>query len=337
MFKIHQRRYLGNKAKVLDLIEDVIRKNIGEFHSFCDIFAGTGSVGAYFNDENKKIILNDFLYHNYVTINAFLSSENFDEKKIKDLINELNQLESKEENYFSINFGGRYFCKKNAIKIGAIREKIKEWFVSGAINRKEKNILLTSLIYSIDKIANTVGHYDAYIKKEIKEKDLILKVLEIDNEKNKKNEIYNMDANVLIREIECDVLYIDPPYNSRQYSNMYHVLENLALWQKPEVKGVAKKFDTSHLKSGYNQKNAINFFEDLILNAKAQYILLSYNNMGNKGHSRSNARISDEDILKVLRQRGKVEIFEKEYKEFTTGKSKRGENKERVFFVEIVK
>ena len=335
MFKIHQRRYLGNKAKVLDLIGEVIKKNIGYFNSFCDIFAGTGSVGAYFNNEDKKIILNDFLYHNYVTLNAFLSSENFDGNKVKDLIEKLNQLESKEENYFSINFGDKYFCKKNAIKIGAIREKIKEWFVSGVINRKEKNILLTSLIYSIDKIANTVGHYDAYIKKEIKEKDFKLKMLDIDLEKNKNNEIHNMDANVLIREIECDVLYIDPPYNSRQYANMYHVLENLALWQKPEVKGVAKKFDTIHLKSGYNQKNAIDFFEDLILNAKTKYILLSYNNMGNKGHSRSNARMSDEDILKVLSQRGKVEIFEKEYKEFTTGKSKRGENKERVFFVEV--
>jgi len=337
VFKIHQRRYLGNKAKVLDLIGEVIKKNIGHFNSFCDIFAGTGSVGAYFNNEDKKIILNDFLYHNYVTLNAFLSSENFDGNKIKNLIEKLNQLESKEENYFSINFGDRYFCKKNAIKIGVIREKIKKWFVSGVINRKEKNILLTSLIYSIDKIANTVGHYDAYIKKEIKEKDFKLKMLDIDLEKNKNNEIYNMDANVLIREIECDVLYIDPPYNSRQYANMYHVLENLALWQKPEVKGVAKKFDTIHLKSGYNQKNAIDFFEDLILNAKTKYILLSYNNMGNKGHSRSNARMSDEDILRVLSQRGKVEIFEKEYKEFTTGKSKRGENKERVFFVEIVK
>jgi len=216
-----------------------------------------------------------------------------------------------------------------------IREKIKEWFVSGIVNRKEKNILLTSLIYSIDKIANTVGHYDAYIKKEIKEKDLILKMPKIDNEKNINNEIYNMDANVLIREIECDILYIDPPYNSRQYANMYHVLENLALWQKPEVKGIARKFDTTHLKSGYNQKNAIDFFNDLIENAQTKYVLLSYNNMGNKGHSRSNARMSDEDILKVLNKKGKVEIFEKEYKEFTTGKRKRGENKERVFFVEV--
>jgi adenine-specific DNA-methyltransferase len=332
MFKINQRRYLGNKTKVLDLIKKVIDENIKGFFSFCDIFAGSGSVGAFFNDKNKKIIANDFLYHNFVILKAFLSDEKFDEKKIFELIDELNSLNSNEDNYFSINFGDKYFCKKNAIKIGAIREKINEWFLNDKINTKEKNILLTSLIYAVDKIANTVGHYDAYIKKEIPLKELKLKIPEIDISKNKYNEIYNMDANVLIREIECDVLYIDPPYNSRQYANMYHLLENLALNQKPEVKGVAKKFDTTHLKSGYNQKEAVKFFEDLIKNAKAKYILFSYNNMGSKGHTRSNARISDDDIFRILSKKGRVKVYEKEYRDFRSGKSKR-DNVERVFLI----
>jgi len=333
LVKINQRRYLGNKTKVLDLINQIINKNIKEFYSFCDIFAGTGSVGAFFNDENKKIIVNDFLYHNFVSLRAFLSDEKFDKRKVIELIDELNNLSAFEENYFSINFGNKYFCKKNAIKIGVIREQIHNWFLEGKINVKEKNILLTSLIYAIDKIANTVGHYDAYIKKEIKEKEFKLKMLDINLAKNKNNEIYNMDANVLIREIECDILYIDPPYNSRQYSNMYHLLENLALNQKPEVKGIAKKFDTTHLKSGYNQKEAVKFFEDLIKNAKTKYILFSYNNMENKGHSRSNVRISDDDIFRILSKKGKIEVFEKEYKDFRSGKSKIDNHKERVFLV----
>ena len=332
MFKINQRRYLGNKTKVLDLIKKVIDENIKDFFSFCDIFAGTGSVGSFFNDKDKKIIVNDFLYHNFVILKAFLSDEKFDEKKIFELIDELNSLNSNEENYFSINFADKYFCKKNAIKIGAIREKINEWFLNDRINTKEKNILLTSLIYAVDKIANTVGHYDAYIKKDIQEKTLNLQIPEIDISKNKYNEIYNMDANVLIREIECDVLYIDPPYNSRQYANMYHLLENLALNQKPEVKGVAKKFDTTHLKSGYNQKEAVKFFEDLIKNAKAKYILFSYNNMGSKGHTRSNARISDDDIFRILSKKGKLKVYEKEYRDFGSGKSER-DNVERVFLI----
>jgi adenine-specific DNA methylase len=337
VYKINQRRYLGNKSSILSFIEEIIQNKIGSFYSFCDIFAGTGSVGSHFNNKDTKIIVNDLLYHNHVTLSAFLSDENFDKEKVLSIIDELNSIKTDEENYFSINFADRYFCKKNAMRIGAIREKIREMFLRDIINGKEKNILLTSLIYSIDKIANTVGHYDAYIKKEIKEKEFTLKMIDTNLEQNKNNEIYNIDANILIREIECDILYLDPPYNSRQYSDMYHLLENLALWQKPEVKGVAKKFDRSHLKSGYNRLEATKFFNDLIQNAKTKYILFSYNNMQNKGNHRSNARIKDKDIFDILGKRGKVEVFEKGFKEFTTGKSKRGDNKERVFFVEIKK
>ena len=64
MYKINQRRYLGNKSSILSFIKDIVKNKIGEFYSFCDIFAGTGSVGAYFNSKNKKIIANDLLYHN---------------------------------------------------------------------------------------------------------------------------------------------------------------------------------------------------------------------------------------------------------------------------------
>ncbi len=120
---------------------------------------------------------------------------------------------------------------------------------------KDKFILLTSLNYAIDKIANTVGHYDAYIKKDLKDLKFELKMLDIDIEDNKNNKIYNKDANLLIRDIECDILYLDPPYNSRQYSDAYHLLENLALWQKPEVFGVAKKFDRTKIKSGYCKRD----------------------------------------------------------------------------------
>ncbi len=180
--------------------------------------------------------------------------------------------------------------------------------------------------YSIDRIANTVGHYDAYIKKDLKDLKFEMKLISTNTEKNLHNKIYNKDANLLIRDIECDILYLDPPYNSRQYSDAYHLLENLSLWQKPEVFGVAKKFDRSKIKSEYCKVNASILFDDLIQNAKCKYILLSYNNMGNNGNGRSNAKISDEQIMKSLSKRGKVKIFEQDYKEFNTGKEKRNDN-----------
>jgi adenine-specific DNA methylase len=219
VYKISQRRYLGNKNSILPFIENIIKNEIVTFGSLCDIFAGTGTVGDYFNS-----------------------------------------IKVQKDNYFSINFGNKYFEHNIAKKIGFIREQIRKLFLNKQINRKEKNILLTSLNYSIDKIANTVGHYDAFIKKDIPKQKFKMKMLDIDIEKNQNNEIYNQDANTLIRDIECDILYLDPPYNSRQYCDAYHLLENLTLWQKPEVFGVAKKFDRTKIKSEYSKSNASNEF-----------------------------------------------------------------------------
>jgi adenine-specific DNA-methyltransferase len=62
-----------------------------------------------------------------------------------------------------------------------------------------------------------------------------LSIPDIKLENNINNEVYNKDANELIREIESDILYIDPPYNSRQYFNSYHVPENIVKWDNAEL------------------------------------------------------------------------------------------------------
>ena len=136
--------------------------------------------------------------------------------------------------------------------------------------------------------------------------------------------------------INVDLVYIDPPYNSRQYCDAYHLIENVARWQQPDVSGVAKKPDRSAQKSEYCTKQAEAAFEDLISHITAKYILLSYNNMANKGNDRSNAKISDEVIMKVLGAKGTVEIFSESYKAFTTGKSNIEGNEERLFLCRCI-
>lgn len=272
-FQLQNRRYLGNKYKLLGFIEDIISEKCGNIKSFCDIFSGTGVVGERFNNGEIKIISNDLLNANYVCLKAFLGSKSNIEKDIIEKINHLNNLEAKKENYFSEHFGGTFFTIENAKKIGAIREEIEKI----AKNEEEKNILLCSLIYAVDKVANTVGHYDAFRKKLDSVQPLNLLVPDIDYSHNSKNEIYNEDSNSLIRKISCDVLYIDPPYNSRQYSDAYHLLENLSEWKKPKVEGVGKKMDRSHIKSAYCLKNAIQAFEDLIRNFVNTFQFLKFN------------------------------------------------------------
>jgi len=87
------------------------------------------------------------------------------------------------------------------------------------------------------------------------------------------------------------------------------------------VYGVAKKMNRSHLKSEYCLQSAPKAFGDLIQNANCKHILISYNNTGESKDGRSNARISDEQIINIMKLRGEVEIFERDYKAFTTGKS----------------
>lgn len=326
--KINNRRYLGSKYKLIPFIKSVVKKECKNIFSVADIFAGTGVVADAF--KTKKIITNDILYSNYVVHIAFFGSQEIDVDKLENLINEYNQLEDVEDNYMSDNFSDTFFSHFNCKKIGCIREDIEKKFKNNEINEREKCYLITSLLYSMDKIANTCGHYDAYRRGADLEKDLVLQLLDI-KPNNINNEQYNTDTNELVKNIEADLVYIDPPYNSRQYCDAYHLLENVACWKKPDVEGTARKMDRSHLKSDYCTKSAPKAFEDLIKSIKAKYIIVSYNNMGNKGNDRSNARISDEDITRILESKGKVKVFEEDYKAFTTGKSDIKEHKERLF------
>uniref|UniRef100_UPI003FF087A6 DNA adenine methylase n=1 Tax=Lachnospira eligens TaxID=39485 RepID=UPI003FF087A6 len=182
-----------------------------------------------------------------------------------------------EDNYMSDNFSDTYFSLDDCRKIGFIRQDIEDKFNSGVINARERALLITSLLYAMDKIANTCGHYDAYRQGVEFEKHLEMYVPQPEPDVNENNVCYNMDTNELAPEIEADLIYIDPPYNSRQYCDAYHLLENVARWEKPEVFGVARKMDRTALKSDYCTQKATVAFENLIDSIHAKYILLSYN------------------------------------------------------------
>ncbi len=334
-FCINQRRYLGAKTKLLGFIDDILKTENIEFESFADIFAGTGSVADYFHNKSK-IIVNDILDSNHHAYHAFFGNETLRKDKLEEHLKKYNSINVKDydDNYFSKHFSNTYFNDINAKKIGIIRDDIDKLFEEQIITPREKSYLLTSLMYALDRIANTVGHYDAYRKIDIPDKKLFLLPLNV-KESKYGAEIYKKDANELVRQIEADVVYIDPPYNSRQYSDAYHLLENIATWQKEEVFGVAKKINRDHIKSKYSMKSAGVAFGDLIDNIKAKYILISYNDMGGSGNARSQSRISDHEILSALKRKGEVKIFETDFKQFTTGRSNKNDLQERIFLCKV--
>lgn len=289
-------RYLGSKVKLLSSIEKVINEyNIcGE--TFADIFAGTGCVGDYFKDK-YEIISNDFLYYAYVMNCAKLQNESVPEfEKFKTEVSNsniyawLNSLEFTPDDtfFFYKNYsprGGRnFFTEKNAIKIDGIRKTIEDLYENYTITQAEYYFLLASMMESITKISNTSGTYEAFFKfwDSRAEKEFEIQPFEICEKKiHAKPVIYNEDTNALIRKISGDIAYIDPPYTVTQYISAYHILDTLAKYDSPIIKGVGGKRGREDKNSLYAQRTKAKIvFEDLFRQIQFKHILVSYSNQG---------------------------------------------------------
>jgi len=335
---ISNRRYLGSKYKLLSFINDIVERECDGIKSVADIFAGTGAVALLFKKEKKHIIINDSLFSNRIIYEVFFGKQRIRYNYLKKIVAYYNQINPYEDNYFSEHFSDNFFSKTNARKIGAIREDIENMFEKKEINEREKAYLVSSLLFAADKIANTVGHFDAFMINGDLDKKLVLPNFDYKEIcGNTSNSIFCEDANDLVKHIKADLIYVDPPYNSRQYSSTYHLLENLAKWEKPEVIGVARKMVNNTNKSRYSLKQAPIAFSNLINDIQSKYVLVSYNNMGKKGNSRSQAKISDQEILAILSKKGNTKVFETEHHYFSAGKTKLHDHKERLFLCEVGK
>lgn len=331
-FTIGKRRYIGCKAKLADWIMQTIDAETTDIHSFCDIFAGTAIISDLAIQKYDKIIINDLLFSNNIVYKAFYGIGDVNDEKILGTIDTFNNLDSNSlnDNYFSINYGGKFFDYQTSKKIGYIRDLLEE--KRKIFTEKEFCILLASLIYSIDKIANTLGHYEAYIKKEIRHKILTINL--IDYKTCPDVEIYREDSNQLVRNINADVFYIDPPYNSRQYSRFYHLYENLVKWDKPLLSGSAMKPAEENM-SEYCSSRAPQAFEDLILHLRTKYIAVSYNNTYHSKSSSSRNKITLEQIEEILSKRGETKVFEHSHPFFNAGKTNFDNHKELLFITKV--
>jgi adenine-specific DNA-methyltransferase len=322
--------YIGSKIKLLPFIDESIKKVIGDddCNVFCDLFAGTGSVGAHFKKQGYKIIANDLQYYSYVLNKQIIG--NHLEFEFNGLIEVVPKLENslienrkhivcdylntirKKEGFIFTNYSPNknsermYLTSDNAKKCDAIRTRIEYWKQRNLINDNEYYFLISSLIKTVDNLANVLSVYGAYLKHfkkralktlELKPYDLIIN--------DKEHQIYNEDANLLIKDIETDILYIDPPYNERQYATNYHLLETIAKYDKPVIYGKTGLRPYQHQKSKYcSIESAKKTFIELIKNAKAKYIFVSYNNEG---------IISKDDLKNILESKGQYGCFEQKY------------------------
>lgn len=329
-YKIENRRYIGNKSKLNDWIMKTIQSVAPEAKTFCDIFSGTGTVANQALKYYDKVIINDLLYSNQIIYKAFFAEGEFDNNKLENIIESFNIAETNNSNWFSESYGDKYFAMPVAKKIGYIREQID--LLKDELTEKEYSILLASLIYSIDRLANTVGHFEAYIKKSIEKTELTMTLISVQSYAN--SEIYRTDANQLARQIHSDIVYIDPPYNSRQYSRFYHVYETLIKWDKPELFGVARKPAPENM-SDYCSSRAVDAFRDLIEHLNAKYIVVSYNNTYNSRSKSSQNKICLEQIQQILESKGETHILTQKYNAFNAGKTDLANHMEYLFVTKI--
>ena len=310
--------YIGSKYKLSNFISESVLKTVGNDLSaktFCDLFAGTGIVGRNFKKDVKKVISNDMEYYSFVLNKNYI--ENHEPLDFYSYIEELNKLDGKEGfvfNEYSENGKANrmYFSENNGKKIDAIRQKIENWKNEKSINEKIYFFLLASLLESADKIANTASVYGAYLKqmKKSAQKNLILEPAIFQINENH-HEVFNEDSNLLIKKIEGDILYLDPPYNAREYGANYHLLNTIARYDSFEPKGKTGLRD--YAKSNFCKRGKVeNSFEELIKNSNFQYIFLSYNNEG---------LMPPPIIQKILSKYRKYDLFSTDYQRFKADKT----------------
>lgn len=313
-------RFIGSKASLLKNIDMVISENTtGNESVFCDIFSGTGSVARYFKPK-YEMHSNDMLHFSYVIQKATV--ENNAKPSFSKLRNigigdpfkfleetQIQILNYNDDNYFITknytphdNCERMYVSNKNAARIDFIRNTIEAWKEENLLTELEYYYLLAGLIEGVPSVSNITGTYGAYLKHWDKRtfKDLEMARLDvIDNKRN--NKCYNKDANKLIEELSGDILYLDPPYNSRQYAPNYHLLETISKYDYPEIRGVTGMRPYDDLKSPFCIKSEVSdAFEDLISKAKFSNIVMSYSTDG---------LMTAREIETILKRHGMEETY----------------------------
>jgi adenine-specific DNA-methyltransferase len=329
-------RYLGNKDSLLTFIDDVLMMHRAASTAsqplcVCDPFTGTTSVARHLKRQDWRVVSGDIMsyslafQHAYIALNEAPSFAGVINAGVLDpgitlsvpmqrVVAHLNNLRGVEGFYYwhyspDGEEGRRYFTSANALRVDAIRKEINWWWEMGWLTESERYLLLAALIEAVSRVANVAGTYAAYLKgwDPRAHRPLMLSVPQIVHSAHR-HEVNQADANELVPRYECDLLYLDPPYNSRQYATNYHLLETLALGDAPELKGVAGLRPVNGKMSAYCKSDlAEETLSKLVCGAKAEWILMSYNSEGLIPHER---------IVEILSQRGNVEVYACEYRRF---------------------
>ncbi len=329
-------RFIGNKERLVDWIYSVMQKHDIEAELFFDFFAGTSSVGKFFKQKGYQVVSSDLLYFSYVLQKAYICNNEMPkfEKLLANIkpksnflftdnynliLEHLNQLDLADDGFVYQNYAPTktsyleqprmYFTDENAKKIDTIRLTIEEWKNSFLINDDEYYLLLATLIESVGFFSNILGVYGAFKKVWDKRalKPFYLKPISIIQSQTE-HFVFNKSSLELLNDFKYDIIYLDPPYNHRQYAPNYHILETIARYDNPAIKGVSGMRDYQKQKSTFcNKLSALRDLETICKSRNYKYLLLSYNDEG---------VMPQEEIVKIMSRYGSLRVEEYDYLRF---------------------
>ena len=339
-------RYIGNKENILDKIYSILTENGVEGDSFFDFFSGTTSVARYYKKLGYRVFSSDFLYLSFCLQKAYIENNreplfgrllptllsvrcaSFFASPLEQVVAYLNTISPVKgfiyKNYTpegtaALDRPRMYFSSENGKVIDAIRIQIEKWKIEDLITDSEYYILLACLIETVSFYANVAGVYAAFQKKWDPRavKPLTLRPIEI-IENDRDNKVYNANSLDLVPDIDVDILYVDPPYNGRQYLPNYHLLETIAKYD-----AVTGMRDYESKKSSFcNAKTALQGIDYIASSAKYKYLVLSYNSEGIMGKA---------DIMSTLSKYGTVKLEEFEYLRFKSNNNGLAKTQKHVF------
>lgn len=333
-------RYIGNKSKVLNEIDRLINKKglNKKGLTFFDAFTGTATVAHHYKNI-YHLLANDNLYFSYIIAEAKLNSKatmfeklGFNPFEYFNNVDTSNCIGFIAKNFAPVLSDRMYFSDENARFIDFIRQTINDWYMTDKITENEKYFLIASLIESVSKVANVAGVYGSFLKTWDPRAVKRMVYLPINTEPYVDDlaEIYNDDILNVIKKVKGDILYLDPPYTKNQYSIQYHLLETIALYDNPILKGKTGARDMHMYTSDFSREGNVHIaFEELIANANFKHIILSYS---------SDGIMSKEYIESILKRYGKKETYEFikfSYRQYKNSKAEDRDNHcEYLFYIE---
>ncbi|MBQ6154966.1 MAG: DNA adenine methylase [Bacteroidales bacterium] len=305
-------RYLGSKETLADSIKVLLRNHnlVQRNLVFFDAFCGMGSVADNMKPIYDHIIINDSLKCSTIFTRGRLYANRCTFEKLGfDPFAFLNEHDNKLYGFFYQNYspGGSermYFSEENAGRIDFFRMQIEEWKEQELITEEEYVYLLACLLESVSDVSNTAGVYGAFLKHWDKRalKPIVFSKIDSNPGTCEIIESRNDKIENIISEIECDILYLDPPYTQNQYGTQYHLLETLILNDDPPLSKVTGSRPTTPMRSNWSKMyHAHILFEKVVAETKASHIVLSYNNDG---------FMSKDYIEKTLKRFGHEETYD---------------------------